>query len=246
MELSGKMALVTGGARMGQAVALAFARQGCEVILTWRRSREPAARTVEAVTQAGGRAEELQCDLANPVDIDGLGAMIEQRFGRLHIIANLASAYSPTPAIPLNDLASWNEHFNANARSAFLLSRALAPLIKKSGGGRIIHIADWTSASGRPRYKEYSAYYASKSAVIGVVESLALELAPDILVNAIAPGPMLPPPGLSAEEIQSVEKSTPLGRWGGVDVMAQTVMFLAQTDFITGETIRLDGGRHLL
>lgn len=246
MDLANKVALISGGARMGQAVALALSRQGCDIILTWRRSRDSAAQSVDAVVKSGGRATELQSDLADPTDLERLGQTIEKTSKRLHIIVNLASVYEATPAEPTGSLNSWDEHMNANARSAYLLSRSLAPLLKRSGGGRIIHISDWTSASGRPRYKDYSAYYVSKAALKSVVEAMALELAPDVLVNAIAPGPMIPPPGMSTDEIQAVEKATPVGRWGGAEAMAQTVLFLAQTDFITGETIRLDGGRHLL
>ena len=106
-------------------------------------------------------------------------------------------------------------------------------------------IADWTSASGRPRYKGFSPYYVSKAAIQAVVEAMALELAPTILVNAIAPGPMLPPKGMTRRGYRSVIQATPLGRWGGADEVAKAVRFLCQTDFMTGETIRVDGGRHL-
>ena len=110
----------------------------------------------------------------------------------------------------------------------------------------MVHISDWTSASGRPRYKDFSGYYVSKSAVKAVVETLALELAPTIQVNAIAPGPMLPPKGMTAKENAAVRKATPLGRWGGAEEMTKAVLFLIETDFVTGETIRVDGGRHLI
>ena len=132
-----------------------------------------------------------------------------------------------------------------NAESAYLLSLAVAPWMNRNKGGRIVHIADWTSASGRPRYKDYTPYYVSKTAIKAVVEAMALELAPTILVNAIAPGPILPPPGMSGKEIDAVIKSTPLARWGGAAEIAKTVLFLTETDFVTGETIRVDGGRHL-
>jgi NAD(P)-dependent dehydrogenase (short-subunit alcohol dehydrogenase family) len=117
--------------------------------------------------------------------------------------------------------------------------------MRAAGGGRIINIADWTAASGRPRYPGYSAYYAAKKAVLGLTEALALELAPDILVNAIAPGPILAPPDLTDEEKHEVEKATPLGRWGGAEEIIKAVKFLIETNFVTGECIRVDGGRHL-
>ena len=118
--------------------------------------------------------------------------------------------------------------------------------MKKHGGGRIINFADWVAASARPRYPGYIPYYVAKSGVKALTEALALELAADqILVNAIAPGPILAPPDMSQEESDAVVKSTPLGRWGGEEEIAKAVMFLVNSDFVTGETIRVDGGRHV-
>jgi NAD(P)-dependent dehydrogenase (short-subunit alcohol dehydrogenase family) len=131
-------------------------------------------------------------------------------------------------------------------RASFLFSRAAAIVMKRVGGGRIINFTDWVAASGRPRYKGYSAYYIAKVAVKALTEALALELATDqILVNAVAPGPILPPPETSQKEIDAVVKATPLGRWGGAEEIVKAVLALIETDFITGETIRVDGGRHL-
>ena len=117
--------------------------------------------------------------------------------------------------------------------------------MKQSSGARIINFADWLPVSGRPRYRGFVPYYASKAAVVGLTESLALELAPEILVNAIAPGPILEPPGLTPEESMEVIEATPLRRWGGAEEIAKTVLLLVDSDFITGECIRVDGGRHL-
>ena len=130
---------------------------------------------------------------------------------------------------------------------AALLSLLAAPHMKRAGGGRIVNFADWIAASGRPRYRGYLPYYVAKSAVIALTEALALELAPDkILVNAIAPGPILAPDDLDADAAAEVVKGTPLGRWGGEAEIVKALMLLVETDFITGETVRVDGGRHLL
>ena len=120
-----------------------------------------------------------------------------------------------------------------------------APFMKRGGGGRIVSFADWLPVTGRPRYKDYVPYYVSKAAVAALTEALALQLAPEILVNAIAPGPILAPPNLTAEENAQVIEATPLGRWGGAEEIAKTVMYFVETDFVTGEFIRVDGGRHL-
>ena len=118
--------------------------------------------------------------------------------------------------------------------------------MRRLRGGRIINFSDWTARSGRPRYTGYLPYYVAKAGVVALTEALALELASDqILVNAIAPGPIVAPEGASDEEFAAVERATPLGRWGGEAEIAKAVLALVDTDFITGETIRVDGGRHL-
>ena len=143
------------------------------------------------------------------------------------------------------DAKYWEKNLNTNLKSAYDLALSAAPLMKRKGGGRIVHVADWTAASGRPRYKHYLPYYVSKAGLLGLTEVLALELAPEILVNAIAPGPIMPPRRATKQERDEVEKSTPLRRWGHPEEIAKTVVFLAETDFVTGECIRVDGGRHL-
>ena len=118
--------------------------------------------------------------------------------------------------------------------------------MQRAGAGRIVNFSDWVAASGRPRYKDFLPYYVAKRGVIGLTEGLALELATDhILVNAIAPGPILAPEGATEEELKAVEAATPLGRWGGENEIVKAVLFLIESDFVTGETLRVDGGRHI-
>ena len=118
--------------------------------------------------------------------------------------------------------------------------------MRRHGGGRIVNFSDWIAKSGRPRYEGYLPYYVAKAGIIGLTEALALELAADnILVNAIAPGPILAPPGTTEDESKAVEQATPLGRWGGEIEIAKMIAALLDSDFVTGETIRVDGGRHV-
>ena len=118
--------------------------------------------------------------------------------------------------------------------------------MRRVGGGHIICFSDWTAAGGRPRYRGYVPYYVAKRAVMGLTEALALELSSDnILVNAIAPGPIIPPTELDGPEVKEVERVTPLGRWGGACAISEMVIGLLKTGFVTGETIRVDGGRHV-
>jgi NAD(P)-dependent dehydrogenase (short-subunit alcohol dehydrogenase family) len=142
--------------------------------------------------------------------------------------------------------ADWDAAIDVDLRAAFLCAHAAAPHMRRQGGGRIVNFSDWIAKSGRPRYTGYLPYYVAKAGVIALTESLALELAADnILVNAIAPGPILAPPGTSDEESRAVKEATPLGRWGGEIEIVKGVLALLDSDFITGETIRVDGGRHV-
>ena len=244
MQLKGKVAVITGGARMGQAIAEALARGGCHVALVYRSSKASAEQAARRARALGVKGVIVQADLQDPRQPARAVQQTVRRLGRLDVVIHMASLYRKTPFQMLNAQV-WQEQMDADVRSGYLLAIAAAPLMKRRGAGRIIFIADWIAASGRPRYQDYLPYYVAKKAVIGLTEALALELAPRVLVNAVAPGPMLKPAGLSAREDAEVKRATPLGRWGGADEMAKAVVFLAETDFVTGECLRVDGGRHL-
>jgi NAD(P)-dependent dehydrogenase (short-subunit alcohol dehydrogenase family) len=243
MDLRDKVALITGGARIGKTVAEALARRGCNLLLTYRTSRTASEETVLKAQQLGVRAVAIQADLSVEAGMLLVIREAERQLGRLDILINMASLYRKVPFEEL-DLAEW-QAFAADLQSAYLLSVLAVPLMRRNGGGRIINFSDWVAASGRPRYREFLPYYVGKRGALGLTEGLALELAPDILVNAIAPGPILRPPDLSEQEDAEVKRATPLGRWGGAEEIAKTVLFLIETDFVTGECIRVDGGRHL-
>jgi NAD(P)-dependent dehydrogenase (short-subunit alcohol dehydrogenase family) len=244
MEIAGKVALITGGARIGQAVAEALARRGCGLALTYRSSRGAAEAAAAAGREAGVRAAVLRADVTDEAQVAAAVRDAERELGRLDILVNLASTYARTP-LDGADARTFSDAMDANARSAWLFAIHAAPAMRRAGAGRIVNVSDWLPVSGRPRYPGYTPYYASKAAVTALTESLALELAPDVLVNAVAPGPILAPPGLTPEEDAAVRRATPLGRWGGAEEIAKAVVFLVETDFITGESIRVDGGRHL-
>ena len=245
MDLSDKVALVAGGARMGESLAARLAGRGTAIALSYRRSREAAERAVQVARARGGSAVALQADLTVPAEAVALADGVVAHLGRLDFVINLASTYRRTPFDALSDEA-WTAALDIELMAAFRLARAAVPHLRAAGGGRIVHFADWTAASGRPRYPGYLPYYVAKRALIGLTEALALELAPDgILVNAVAPGPIIPPPDLDAAASTAVERETPLGRWGGAGAVAAVVISLLESDFVTGETVRVDGGRHL-
>lgn len=242
--LSGRAALVTGGRRIGAAVATALARAGADVALCYRSSRDEAEATATAVRGLGRNAAIIQADLAVPEDCRRVVRESVEVLGRLDVLFHLASVYQRVPYDELTD-GDWERVLAVDVRAAHLCAQAAVPHLRAGGRGRIVTFADWIAASGRPRYTGYLPYYVSKAAVVALTEVLALELAPDILVNAIAPGPVLAPPETSAEELSAVERATPLGRWGGEEEIVKAALFLVETEFVTGETIRVDGGRHL-
>jgi NAD(P)-dependent dehydrogenase (short-subunit alcohol dehydrogenase family) len=245
MHLQGKVALLTGGKRIGANVALALAREGADIALSYRRSRLEADAAADAIRALGRRALVHQADVSIPAHCDALVDAAVGSLGRLDVLVHMASIYQAIPFASLSpeDLQS---SFDVEVKSAFALARAAVPHMRTAGGGRIVNFSDWLAVSDRPRYKGYLAYYVAKKAVAGLTEALALELADDqVLVNAIAPGPILPPEGATADETAAVERATPLGRWGGSEEIAKVVLALVATDFMTGETIRVDGGRHV-
>jgi len=245
MTLANRVALITGGKRIGSVIARRFAAAGADVALVYNRSRDEAAATIDSVRALGRRAEAFEADVSDPVECARVVNATAEAFGRLDILVNMASIYRARP-FEEQTAADWDRQLNVDVRAGYLCAQAAVPHMRKQSGGRIINFADWIAASGRPRYLGYLPYYVAKRGVIALTEALALELASDqILVNCIAPGPIVAPPGTTEEEIRAVEKATPLKRWGGEDEIAKAALFLVESDFLTGETIRVDGGRHL-
>jgi NAD(P)-dependent dehydrogenase (short-subunit alcohol dehydrogenase family) len=245
MDLANRVALVTGGKRVGAVVAIELARQGADIGLCYNRSRAEAEKTAGAIRELGRNAFLKQADLRNASDCEAFVNASANELGRIDVLVNMASIYVSKPFNELT-VEEYDENVAVDMRASFICSRAAVPHMRRGGAGYIINFSDWLSRSGRPRYTGYLPYYVAKSGVIGLTEALALELAPDkILVNAIAPGPILAPPDTTDDELAAVEKATPLGQWGGEHAIADAVLALLKCDFITGETIRVDGGRHV-
>ena len=245
MNPAGRVALITGGRRIGAVVATELARSGADIALVYHRSQAEAEETARAVQGLGRRVTLVQADLR---DADACQRVVDDtvdELGRLDVLINMASVYK---TVPFNEVTveMWDTQLNVDLRSAFLCARAAVPHMRRLRGGRIINFSDWVARSGRPRYEGYLTYYVAKAGVMALTEALALELAVDqILVNAIAPGPIIAPEDTSNEMFAAVERATPLGRWGGEIEIAKVVLALVDSDFVTGETIRVDGGRHV-
>jgi NAD(P)-dependent dehydrogenase (short-subunit alcohol dehydrogenase family) len=245
MDLNGKVAIITGGKRIGRVVAQALAARGADLVLSYRGSKKEADDTVADVVAAGRRATTIAADVGKQEDCRAIVGHAAATFGRVDVLVNMASIYRSTPLESVT-AEYWDTDLDVNLRSAFLCAHAALPHMRTAGGGRIVNFADWLARSGRPNYKGFTSYYVAKAGVIALTESLALEGAADnILVNAIAPGPIVAPPDMTPEEVAEVAAATPVGHWGGEAEIAKAVLLLCETDFITGETIRVDGGRHL-
>ena len=245
MELTSRAALVTGSRRIGAVVATELARAGADIAIVYRSSKAEADETAAAVRTLGRRATVLHADLRDPDACERVVDGTVDAFGRIDVLISMQSLYQRRA---LDDVTvdEWNAQMEIDLRASWLCARAAIPHMRRLRGGRIINFADWVARSGRPRYEGFLTYYVAKAGVMALTEALALECAADqILVNAVAPGPIVAPAGASDAEFEAVEKATPLGHWGGEMEIAKAVLALVESDFITGETIRVDGGRHL-
>ena len=245
MNVPDKVVLITGGKRIGRVVAQELAGAGADVVLAYRGSKQEAEDTAEDVRRRGRRAFTVAADVSRAADCEALVSSAIEHLGRVDVLVNMVSIYGSRPFDSMTE-ADWDRDLSVNLKSAFLCARAVVPAMRATGGGRIINFADWLARSGRPNYHGFVSYYVAKAGVIALTEALALELASDqVLVNAIAPGPILAPPDMAAEEVRAVALATPVGRWGGEIEIAKIVRALIESDFVTGATIRVDGGRHL-
>jgi NAD(P)-dependent dehydrogenase (short-subunit alcohol dehydrogenase family) len=245
LDLHDKIVLITGAKRIGLIAAGELAKRGADVGLSYARSQAEAEEAAARARAAGRRAVTHRADLSDPEGCRELVTAVAASLGGLDVLINMASVYIHRPFADLEP-SDWHQSLAVDLSASYFCARAAAPLMRARGGGRIINFSDWLPAGGRPRYRGFLPYYVAKAGVKALTEALALELAGDnILVNAIAPGPILAPPTTSADEYSEVERSTPLGRWGGEMEIVKAIAALIDSDFITGETIRVDGGRHL-
>jgi pteridine reductase len=243
IELKGKVALVTGSARrVGRAIALELARQGMNQIVHHAHSDHDAEETASAVRALGVDAIIVKADLRQPADVLRLFETIRQHFGRLDLLVNSASNFKTGSILDIS-IEEWREVLDVNLTAPFLCCQHAARLMRESGvGGSIINIVDLSAF--RP-WKTYPHHSVSKAGLMALTEVLALSLGPDIRVNAIAPGPVLRDEGNSPEQWERIGQSLPLGHTGDPLDVAQAVVFLASQPFITGVTLRVDGGKYL-
>lgn len=242
MDLNGKVALVTGGAhRVGRGLCLALARAGADVVVNYFRSAEAAERTVAEIAALGRRAIAVHGDVALKAEADALIRRTADTFGRLDVLVNSASTFETAPLLAIDE-AQWDRVLAVNLKGPFLLSQSATPLLRRDGGGVIVNIADLSAFQPWPSYAHHSV---SKAGLVHLTRVLALALAPDIRVNCIAPGTVLPPEGYTEDQVlESIEKA-PLKKLGSPDDVARALLYLVESDFVTGDVVVVDGGRML-
>ena len=248
LPLRDRAALVTGGAkRIGREIVETLAAAGAAVAIHARGSRREAERLARRVRRRGGRAAVLLADLADPMECLALVPAAVEALGRLDVLVNNAAVFAPTPPLA-PDAAAWDAHMAVNARAVYLLTGAAGRWMSRHGGGCVVNVA---CASARSPWPGYLPYSASKAAVASLTAGYAKALAPRVRVNAVAPGPILPPTGPASgsaaarSQARAAVAATALRRWGHPRDVARAVLFLVDSPFVTGAVLPVDGGRHL-
>ncbi|MFZ0739825.1 MAG: SDR family NAD(P)-dependent oxidoreductase [Candidatus Acidiferrales bacterium] len=241
-QLMGKVALVTGAAkRIGRSVALRLADEGADVAVNYAKSESDAEEVVREIQARGRRAIPIQADVSKKADVDRLIAAIEREFGRLDILVNNAGMFFSARFEELTE-EQWDRILNTNLKSQFLCAQAAAQLLRRNPDvpGHIVNIS---SLGGLLPWPAYTHYCVSKAGVIMLTRCLARALAPNILVNSVAPGTIQFPDEAPDEEYI---RRVPLHRTGTGEDIADAVAFLVKSDFITGQIVPVDGGRTLV
>lgn len=225
---------------MGRAIALALAQRGANIVVNYNRSGEEARATVQDIERLGSQAIAVKADISRSAEVKAMVAQALDRFGRVEVLVNNAAVYFKTPFASLTE-TDWDLTLDTNLKGSFLCAWLLGKRMLEQGEGKIINIADW---SGIRPYVDYLPYCVSKAGIIGLTKALALDLAPKVQVNCVAPGPVLLPEDLTHEEREEIIARTPLKRLGSPEDVAKAVLFLIEgSDFVTGAVYLVDGGR---
>src|SRR5271156_2380409 len=244
MDLKGKVALVTGaGRRIGRAIALSFAAQGATVAVHYNTSQAEADAVVAEIVRERGTARAVHANLEHVAEIEQIVAGVLDAFGRIDILINSASIFAPTPLEQITE-RDWDANLDINLKAPFFLSKFAGAAMRRQGAGKIVNLGDW--AGIRP-YKDYLPYSVSKSGLIGLTKALAKELAPEVQVNCIALGMVMPPEEYTQDEIERMVSRTLTKKMGSPEDAARAVMFFCEaTDFATGAILNLKAGRLLV
>lgn len=240
MRLQAKTALVTGGAhRVGRAITLELAAAGANVVINHRSSSDAAEETAAECERLGVSALVLRGDVGDRRDVEDMVRVAETRFGHIDVLVNSASPFLSAP-FPTADLSVWDECIATMVHGPFLCANAVAPGMLAAGEGAIVNISDLSS---REAWPQRTAHAIGKSSMVALARQLAIELAPTVRVNAVVSGPVLQVEDASRESTERSAAATLLGRWGRPEDISATVRFLVESDFITGESVTVDGGQ---
>jgi NAD(P)-dependent dehydrogenase (short-subunit alcohol dehydrogenase family) len=239
MDPRGKNALITGGGvRVGRAITLGLAAAAAHVVVHYNRSAGPAEETAAEARRLGVEALAIQANLSDPENARRLVQAARERFGGVDILVHAASPFIRGSLFDVT-LETWRELMGVSVESFLLLAQGLAPGMLERGEGAIIAILDRGAFEPWPKFL---AHGVSKSAMWALTRSLAVELAPQVRVNAVVPGPVLPPPGYTEEQTARGAKNTLLGRWGTPQDVVDAVLFLVRSEYVVGEALFVDGG----
>lgn len=243
LPLESRIALVTGGGvRVGRAIALALGAAGADVAVHYRGSREGAESAAAEIRSQGRRAVVVSGDLASPEDCRTVVRESAAALGGLDFLVHSASNFHRA-TLAETDEKLWNSSMDVNARAGLLLAREAAATLRERRG-RVVLVSDFLAETPA---RHYLAHSVSKAAVEGLVRALAVELAPEVAVNGVAPGTVLPPEGTTPEEVNRLARIVPARRIGSPEDVAATVVFLCSGPaFLTGQVIRVDGGRSIV
>lgn len=240
-ELAGRVALVTGaGKRVGRAIAVALGQRRMRVCVHYNASHAGARETARLIEEAGGTATLVGADLSSVIACERLIDRVVEEQGELHTLVNSAAMMLRTPVGEVHE-GEWDAMFALNVRAPFFLTQRAAPALRLARGS-VVNIADLAAFE---TWTGYVPHGITKAAIVQMTRALAHALAPDIRVNAIAPGVVLLPDDFDAATAAHLERTTPLGRIGTPEDVAQAVLYLLDAEFVTGEVIRVDGGRHV-
>jgi len=244
MELKNKVAIVTGGAvRIGRAITLALAEKGCHILLHYGRSSLPASQTKSEAERFGVQVETFSANLGEAAAAQQIINAALARFGKPHILINSAAIFPEEDTFYTTDAALFDQLIQVNLRAPFLLSQAFARAVGSEGQAKIINITDARIFRPRP---DHFVYRLTKLAVHAMTEMTPQVVAPNITVNGLALGAILPPPGADAAYLQQVaQERVPVNRTGSAEIVAQNVIHLLEQDFINGAILKLDGGEFL-
>jgi 3-oxoacyl-[acyl-carrier protein] reductase/pteridine reductase len=242
MHPKGKAALITGGAhRIGKAITMGLARAGANVVVNYHTSASAAEATAADARALGVEALAVQADVADRQQVEAMVEAAIEQFGGVDILVNSASHFEKTP-VPTQDVSAWRRVIDILIHGSFYCANALAPFMLERGQGTIVNIVDLSAWQPWPNFAAHSV---GKAGLLALTRQLAFELAPSVRVNAVAPGPVLPPPGSSQAQIARLAQNTLLNRWGTPEDVAQAVMYLVEADYVTGEVIVVDGGERI-